>query len=555
MKNRTAAIILVLIITPSLFADRELERDEIVKIAEHLTSVPRDTWISEGTIEASLKSFNSTTNHTTESTEIVKYDGNRFYWEIDIVSDRGGNQQDMAEQADIYLNQKRIFTWDGQWYSMYFKSAKRVMATDDLTNTPPTITGCLKAGVVPWGYGVYSYKNLMSSRLSATETESEGQKLIHLTIKNPGGAEITVVLDPTKDYAVLSSLVSFGSSCSLQEYSNYTEKNGRWIPAAILIERYSDCQKSQKLISYDYWTFKRVSTERPTGAIFNAVYENDTLIEYRPKSAEKSLFCQHSSRIGDRDLLYKKLLAASDPNKAVQNCAVSALRYVIESLGANISDSNFAAEVNEVNTVEGGTSLLAMQQFVSRAGLQSLAIRTDVRHLSDAADYKTILYLPWNKHYVVFSHIENDNVWVIDLANYKFCYSLPFRKFISSGTEANSVVLLVSDKAIDVRGKYTEISSEELATITGSSEPGYSCTELIQAYDIGWCEPGIGVACWGRYTIWYNRYGCKEDESGGECESMDLVGSVFTICIEDPYYPGSCTHNGYWYPKYIRACR
>ena len=560
MNNKITVLILILIMASPLFADRELERSEIVKILEHLTSNSRRTWIPEGTIEASLQSFNSMTGRTTESTETARYDGNRFYWEINTVldaTDKGQDANKLPGEADMRLNQKRIFTWDGQWYSLYFKSAKHVISTNDLTNTPPTITGCLTAGVTPWGYGIYSYEKLMNSELNASEAENYGQKLIHLNIKSPVGVKLSIVLDPTKDYAVLSSTVSSNNSCILQEYSNYVSKNNRWVPTTILIERYSDCQKAEKLVSYDYWTFNRISTEKPPEAAFNATYEDDSLIEYRPNSTNTALFCRHSSLIDTKDLLYKKLAALDNSGRYSQNCATSALKYVIESLGTRISDTNLAAVVN---TIDGRTSLLAMQQFAGSIGLQSLALRTDVRLLNNMINYKPILYLPWDKHYVVFDHIENDYVWVIDLANNWFCYNIPLGKFISAGVEANAIVLLISNKTINIQGTYTEISHEELAKITGAagSEFGkYSCTDLIQEYDIEFCQPSPIplIPCWGRYTVWYNRYGCKEDENGGECTGTGLVGSLFSPCGEDPYYPGSCDITGEWYAQYIRACQ
>jgi hypothetical protein len=560
MNNKIAVLILILIMAFPLFADRELGRSEIVKILQHLTNNSRRMWIPEGTIEAALQSFNSITNRTTESNETVRYDGNRFYWEIDAVldaTDKGQDATKLADEAEMRLNQKRIFTWDGQWYSLYFKSAKQVISTNDLTNTPPTITGCLTAGVIPWGYGIYSYERLMNSELDASETESYGQRLIHLNIKSPVGVKLSIVLDPAKDYAALSSAVSSGNSCVLQEYSNYVSKNDRWIPTTILIERYSDCPKAEKLVSYDYWTFNRISTEKPPEAAFNATYEDDSLIEYRPKSANTSLFCRHSSLIDTKDLLYKKLAALNNSGGYSQNCATSALKYVMESLGTHISDANLAAVVN---TTDGGTSLLVMQQFAGRVGLQSLALRTDVRQLNSMINYKPILYLPWDKHYVVFDHIENDYVWVIDLANNWFCYNIPLGKFVSAGVEADVIVLLVSNKTINIQGRYTEISHEELAKITGAagSKFGkYSCTDLIQEYDIEFCQPSPFplIPCWGRYTVWYNRYGCKEDENGGECIGTGMVGSLFSPCGEDPYYPGSCDITGEWYAKYIRACQ
>jgi hypothetical protein len=561
MKNKiiVALFILISTMTSSLFADRVLERSEIVNIIEHLTNNPQQRWITQGTIEATLQSFNSITNHTTESNEIIRYDGNKFYWEINIISDKLDKRQNNSEspdEKDTYLNTKRIFTWDGQWYNMYFVPAKHAISTQNLTDISPTITGCLTAGIIPWGNGIYSYNNLLSSELEAKEIESNEQKLIHLTIKNLNGIELLLVLDPTKDYAAMSSSIKdSGNSCIQQEYSNHILTNGRWIPSTILIERYTDCLKSKRLISYDYWTFNRISTDKPAETTFNAAYENNTLIEYRPSSNNGSLFCQYSSRIDTKSLLDKKLTALKNSGEYRQNCATSALKYAIESFSKYITDSDFAVLVNKS---DGGTSLLTMQQYSKSVGLQSLAARIDVQLLNNTADCKAILYLPWNNHYVVFSHIENNNVWVIDMTNNKFCYSIPIEKFSSKEAKANCVVLFISNKAISINGTFAEISNDELAGIIGSAISAigeYSCTDLIQSYNVQFCTEPIGIICMGEYRVWFNRYGCKEDVNGGECTGTSLLGNVFSPCVEDPYYPGNCDITGIWYGQNIHACK
>lgn len=105
MNSKITTLILILTITSPLLADRVLERSEIVGILEHLTSNSRRTWIPEGTIEASLQSFSSINNRTTESTETVRYDGNQFYWEINTVLDATDKGQETPSEADMRLNQ------------------------------------------------------------------------------------------------------------------------------------------------------------------------------------------------------------------------------------------------------------------------------------------------------------------------------------------------------------------------------------------------------------------------------------------------------------------
>lgn len=552
-------LILVFVMSPSLFADRALDKSETTQLISHLTSTSRWAWIPQGTIEASHESFNMAKNRTIKSTEAIKYDGNRFNWKVDTVSDTVDGQSESQAGIDSYLNEKNVYVWDGRRYNMYFKQSKSAISTDNVTDTPPTATGCLTAGIVPWGYGFYAYDKLINNEIDATEIESDGQPSIRLTIKSPTGIKLSMILDKAKDYAVVENVISSSAnkSCISQEYSNYVLKGGRWIPTTILIERYSDCKNSGQLISYDYWVFDSINTEKPRDAAFVISYEQDTQIEYRSGS-DVSLFCQYSPMIDTENLVEKKLAAINKSDgKYNLNCATSALKYVIESLDANITDNNLAVLAG---TSKEGTSLMDMLVFTRGMGLQSLAARINVRALNRLTGYKPILYLPWEKHYVVFSHLENDNVWVIDMAGNRLCYNIPLEKFISAGIDTNTVVLLVSDKSIAIQENYTDISDNDLAEIIGAASTGfgkYSCNGPLQEYDIEFCQetPSSLIPCIGRYTVWYTRYSCKEDENGGECRGTAVTGSLSALCGEDPYYPGSCALITEWRQHKIRACR
>jgi len=167
---------------------------------------------------------------------------------------------------------------------------------------------------------------------------------------------------------------------------------------------------------------------------------------------------------------------------------------------------------------------------------------------------QAILHLPTAKHYVVLEYIDDEYIWLIDLDSNKFYYRTKLDGFDldwSAGT-----ALLISNEPVDLAGTFTELNDEELHKIIGSDGFGtYSCTDLIQQYNVIFCSEPIFGLCGGRYTIFYNRYGCELDEDGGSCAGDDLVGNISNMCIEDPHNPGACVGSGDWYSQYIRACQ
>jgi len=103
------AVIIASIACSSALADRELERTEILQIFQTVTAQPRDTWLPAGTIEATHQEFNSSDGCTTNSTVVVKYDGDRFYWEINIDSQMGeekANGNVSRYEFDLNWNRK-----------------------------------------------------------------------------------------------------------------------------------------------------------------------------------------------------------------------------------------------------------------------------------------------------------------------------------------------------------------------------------------------------------------------------------------------------------------
>jgi hypothetical protein len=185
-----------------------------------------------------------------------------------------------------------------------------------------------------------------------------------------------------------------------------------------------------------------------------------------------------------------------------------------------------------------------MKQFAQGLGLYCRAVKTDIESLKKLNGCKAILHIPGKNHFVVLESIDDKYVWTIDLANNKFYYHTDIDFFGMDWTEGTA--LLVSNQPI--MDKFTEINDGELQTIIGS---GYSCTRLLQEYDVVFCTY-IGGICGCNYEEYYTRYGC---ESGtGSCSGSKMVRYAETPCILDPFYPIGCTVTGEWTCYYMRAC-
>ena len=121
---------------------------------------------------------------------------------------------------------------------------------------------------------------------------------------------------------------------------------------------------------------------------------------------------------------------------------------------------------------------------------------------------------------------------------------------------SDGTALLISESPLNLPESMTEINDVRLSELFGASGGfgNYSCTDLIQEYDVVLCSEPIGGLCWGKYITYYERYGCELSASSGSCYGTGMAGNVSTHCIVDPYDPIACTITGEWLIKYIRAC-
>ncbi|MHC4626686.1 MAG: hypothetical protein ACYTDV_06865 [Planctomycetota bacterium] len=271
MRTTIITLLFSVLLTGTVWADRSLENAEISKIFKVLTDQPRRTWIDSGTISATHEEYRAP--KTTDADEInnrisreiqkfqaktdkahavarvrnrldtvafdtryklsneskmnsnvlVKYDGERFYWEINANSRTDSvkpNADLSGEQFDPARNARRIFVWDGQEYTIYSRSGHRAIV-DATGSIPRGVTGPLTAGLIPWGYGAYTYENLSACESVAVEKHVDGKAQVHLTLMRSDGLQMFFVLDAERNFAVISHLEEGPNENTLKQYGHY----------------------------------------------------------------------------------------------------------------------------------------------------------------------------------------------------------------------------------------------------------------------------------------------------------------------------------------------
>lgn len=599
MRTIVTTLLIQAVFCGIVVANSNLESGEVTQILEILTSQPKKTWISSGIILANheeykapakivkadeidnrisqqLETYHAKPNKIQRSeklqrmkleaipfntryellneyimntTETVRYDGKRFYWEI-IADSRVDSIQPTAELADNYYARKfdmarnkiRTFAWDGKKYTKYYKPGNMAIITDE----PSGVNGPLTAGVIPWGYGRYSYENLLNAEVSATAIESEDGLEIHLIIINNDNHEI-FILDPAKDYAVKSyNLTIENASMSVHNYSNYQLVGENWCPGNIIIEEYDITTQPARLIAQDIWNFTSISNDTLTADNFNVEYEYDALIEDyslggKPLQYRFAPPQDPSVRENEAEKLLQsrlEILSSTDLSQN-QNCATISLKYVCDKLGYNASWEDLS---RLVKGREKSTNMLEMKKYVDGFGIEAVAIQTDLTTLKNINGCEVIIHLPHQNHYVVLGNIDDKYVRLIDLDKDKFLYRNSIEHFnkIWDGT-----ALLINNKPITTKNQFAKINNNQLKNIIGAADCE-SCDNLYQEYRNSDCVNGDD--CRSQHTIEYERYTCQSSSSGS-CEEDDYIGSEQITCS-----PKTCTETGYWEASWIDAC-
>jgi len=599
MKARSilSAVIFLAAAVGTATADRQLDSAEISQILQQLTSQPKKTWIPAGVIEAQHQEYRApktsdvneinikikqkiiaymgNTNkverteglqkarldaipfnaryelaneYTMNSSVIMRFDGEKYYWEINVDSrtdsvepgkELAGNF--MTNQFNLAWNGKRVFAWDGEKHTRYCRPVNDARV-DSTGYAPVEVSGPLTAGCIPWGHEHYSYDSLAAAETEAVETDIDGETVINLTVNNSEGMQMSFVLDPAKSYAVISlSIMGFGNSVYSNQYSDYQLVSGNWVPETILLERLE--AGSNRLLSRDLWEIIDIDGSVPGPDSFEVQYEPDAQIEYVSSVTDKPAMYRYSEMIDTEQLLAERLAFAANEGVQPQNCATAALKYAASQLGKNVTDSQLAVLVGEPNN---DTSLYAMKQFAEGLGLYCRAVTTDISTLKEMENCRAILHVPGKKHFVVLESIDNSYVRIVDLSNDKFYYRTDINFFGMDWSAG--VVLLLSNEAI--AGDFTDIPDSELDGFIGAS--GYTCTKLLQEWGWLYCDY-IGGICAGLIVEYYVRYGCEGAESGS-CEMQWRARCGTCQCINDPLIPWKCTGLGEWQYIYMLAC-
>jgi hypothetical protein len=186
-----------------------------------------------------------------------------------------------------------------------------------------------------------------------------------------------------------------------------------------------------------------------------------------------------------------------------------------------------------------------MKYFLQGFGFYCRAVKTNIDTLKKLNGCKAILHFPGKNHFVVVDRIDDQYVWITDLSSAKF-YDRTEISFFDMDW-SNGTALLVSKQPI--QGNFNEIGSDRLTDIIGS---GYSCTKLLQNYNVIFCSEVAGL-CGGKYYEYYTRYGCEAAPSGS-CSSSKMLRYKSSPCIRDPEIPDACTVTGEWTSYYMMAC-
>jgi len=543
MKKAVMSLMTVLAMSGSAFSEA-LNSAEINVIFEQVCQTPVTGWVREGRIEAVHASFDAVTGETTETHESVTTDGNRFVWRIRVDSIEKSKQPDSDKSEDFPEgNRERLFVWDGQAYTLYFKSGKQAI-TYESPQMPVRVNGPLTAGIVPWGYGVFTLENLAAAQVFANQTQTNEGLRVEMVIQMENTSEIRMTLEPAKNYAVCScTRVRPDASRTIQTYGNFVLEGERWVPMNILIEHFD----GSRLNSSDSWEIVTLKNEPVEGGVFTPAFEEKTMVEYHTPVLEKPAFYRHSNRVNTKSLLDKRMEAGLKKGLQKQNCGTVAVGYILEKHGVEAIDQEL---VSLVNDAAGDTSLYQIQQFVQQKGLSCAAVKTKMPALSALQDCQILLHFPNKKHFVVLDRIEGDSAWLIDLDRQTFYRTLTLDEFEQ---EWAGVALIISSQAPVLGRDYIPVPEDVLRKIKGAAD-NYSCSELIQAYYVILCPQMILGTCGGRYYMYYDRFGCKLDPDGGFCAGSDLIGHVYSPCVEDWYHPGTCDINGEWRVRYMRAC-
>jgi len=609
MKTATilSLVAMSLCLTGPAFGQQALDETEVQGIIKQLTSQPRTTWISNGTIqgthyvEAGPKVTDSAViqaeiaraveecqqkiresplpdtveenpqkleleaaefnvryelenTYTMTTSEIVKYDGQRFHWEIILISrsdslpldpELASNFMVRHFKAHEFLNQHRVFAWDGQKYTTYSASGDQGMV-DTTGMLPHVVNGPLTAGLIPWGNGRFSAAELAVANISASKVSVGGAPYIQMQIEHKDskadGLLTELVLDPSRDHAVqTAALTTKGGLVVTYECSGYQLQAGQWVPSAVEIERRNASIRS-KVPTHERWTNIQVtSTATPSLSSFAVPMALDATVEYASAATASPVTYINSYEADTDKLLAKRLAYGAAQGRQPQNCATVALEHVASEFGKSVP----AGALSRLVAANGRTSLYDLKQAARSLGLNASVVTTDLATLKTLGTAKAILYLPGKNHFVVLDRVDDRYVWLVDLSGKRFYYRQSVHLFPLDWPTGTAI--LISDQSFP--GQFPELPDATAKEITA----GYwLCNTLWQEFSMQICDWKLYEYCEGVFAYNYERWVCGRVDSG-TCTAHVMVRRMESPCVLDPIV--YCQISGYWVYYYVRACQ
>jgi hypothetical protein len=551
----------ILFICNVVVADRILSSDEINTILSILTQNPVQTWLPAGTIRARHLEYYEAEKSVYESNETMRFNGSRFCWEISLASVEDeekelSNKKGIIDTNISDINGERVFCWNGDTYTRYYKSSNYAVIESQGSQAPFGAYGPFSAGIVPWGYGIYTLQNLSQCTCTAREVGAEGQKQIYLQItdeKSDPVLQMSFVLDPSKAYAVISYLLQDPQLSGIeQKYDQYIQVNNQWLPTMITIERFLKTPQGRKLASYEDWKFESITPEVPDPTSLSVKLKNGTLVEFKPSNKARSLIYYANDQKDIKSLLDEKIAFSGYSASVRESCAVAAAQLAARQFSRPFSAEQMEALVPQQNNKM--TSLYLVRETLEASGLYCTAVETNLESLRRIKNSTTILHLSASSHYVILDHIDDKDVWTIDLTSRKVYWKTPIQQFLQEWKQGTALVISDNLQKLNAEVHGTPLSQAAQQQIAGGNSAGYSCTELLQVENHLICSNPVGILCGSIYYRYWERYGCQEDPNGGTCTGQGMIGHDYAHCITDSHCPGSCIADSNLYSRYIRAC-
>ncbi len=545
MNIKKYIIFMIILVILNISFGEQLSQSEINDVVDFLTKNSSDLWIPYGMMKADCLMYKAQTDEIKKYSHTLKTDGGRYYWKLELKRyDPGKTFNKGRTIFNAADNREKVQIWDGEKFYLFNVGLNSSTVFSDGTHDLKGLKGPIKAGCIPFGFGLLSKDQLLDSEIKGKVIEENGKSILALDILRDDGIRIDLKLIPEKGFSVTYySLEKENVSLSIEnkKFENYS---GFWVPGFSSRKTFRIKNGEKELYSYKNWDFKKVKVEKVSESAYVPDYTNDTQVEYRTSESKKSFIYRHYDGVNVEAILDKKLSMQDSDVK--YNCAMASVEYVLSQFGMD-SDVSKTEKLKNEKFI----SIKSILETFEEKGLHAEAVKTEVGELMNVGDCQIILHLPKEKHFLVLEYASDKHVWLVDLTSTKFYNRYTVESFQKRWKDGTAI--LVSKKPITDNNNLTKLTDNQILNTKGAlpvSMEDFDCTEIVQEYLPVLCEE----SCLGSiYFTFYERWGCaSEPGEGGNCEGYKLPRYVYATCVWDVYL--ECDLESEWHTVYMRAC-